>query len=127
MCSALQIQSNAFTVLFDERFSIPLDAAAVEEYSLRFSAFGVDLDERNISAGQAELKLSDLDLSIRPFDAWLYLQDINKVLRKPNTHQHTSSLSTKQQQESLRFRQPSKSTLKHYTVFHNENSLIFLY
>lgn len=80
MCSVLQIQSNAFTVMFDERFSIPLEAAAVEEYSLRFSAFGVDLDERNISAGQAELKLSDLDLSIRPFNAWLYLQDINKVL-----------------------------------------------
>ncbi|TSK13514.1 Synaptotagmin-12 [Bagarius yarrelli] len=75
-----QIQSNAFTVLFNERFSIPLDAAAVEEYSLRFSAFGVDLDERSISAGQAELKLSDLDLSIRPFDAWLYLQDINKAV-----------------------------------------------
>ncbi|KAF7701767.1 synaptotagmin-12 [Silurus meridionalis] len=75
-----QIQSNAFTVLFDERFSIPLEAAAVDEYSLRFSAFGVDLDERNISAGQAELKLSDLDLSMRPFNAWLYLQDINKAV-----------------------------------------------
>lgn len=89
MCSLLQIQSNAFTVLFDERFSALLDTAAVEEYSLRFSAFGVDLDERNISAGQAELKMSDLDLSLRPFNAWLYLQDINKVLihiRAPNTY-----------------------------------------
>lgn len=96
VCSLLQIQSNAFTVLFDEHFSVPVEAAAVDEYSLRFSAFGMDLDERNISAGQAELKLSDLDLSIRPFDAWLYLQDINKVLihqRKPDTHQHSSSLS----------------------------------
>lgn len=92
MCLFLQIQSNAFTVLFDEHFSIPLEAAAVDEYSLRFSAFGVDLDERSISAGQAELKLSDLDLSIRPFNAWLYLQDINKVLthlRTPNTPQYT--------------------------------------
>lgn len=74
-------------MLFDERLSIPIEAAAVDEYSLRFSAFGVDLDERNISAGQAELKLSDLDLSIRPFNAWLYLQDINKVL----TNKHSST------------------------------------
>ncbi|XP_017570473.1 synaptotagmin-12 isoform X2 [Pygocentrus nattereri] len=75
-----RIQSNAFTVLFDERFSIPLDPAVLDENSLRFAAFGVDSDERNISAGVAELKLSDLDLSIRPFNAWLYLQDINKAV-----------------------------------------------
>ncbi|XP_076863008.1 synaptotagmin-12 [Brachyhypopomus gauderio] len=75
-----QVQSSAFTVVFQERFSVPLDTAALEDTSLRFSAFGVDSDERNISAGVAELKLSDLDLSIRPFDAWLYLQDINKAV-----------------------------------------------
>ncbi|XP_030640793.1 synaptotagmin-12 [Chanos chanos] len=75
-----KVQRNAFTVVFDERFSIALDAAALEEYSLRFSAFGIDADERNISAGVAELKLSDLDLSIRPFNAWLYLQDVNKTV-----------------------------------------------
>lgn len=74
-----QVQTNAFTVMFDDHFSIPLVAAALDEYSLRFSAFGIDADERNISAGTAELKLSDLDLSIRPFNAWLYLQDMNKV------------------------------------------------
>lgn len=51
----------------------------LEEYSLRFAAFGIDADERNISAGVADLKLSDLDLTIRPFNAWLYLQDVNKV------------------------------------------------
>lgn len=65
--------------MFDERFSIPLDIVNLEENSLRFSTFGVDSDERNISAGVAELKLSDLDLTFRPFNAWLYLQDINKV------------------------------------------------
>ncbi|KAJ8343597.1 hypothetical protein SKAU_G00309260 [Synaphobranchus kaupii] len=75
-----RVQRNAFTVLFDERFSIPLDPAALDEGSLRFAAFGIDLDERNISAGTAELKLSDLDLTIRPFNAWLYLQDINKAV-----------------------------------------------
>lgn len=74
-----QVQTNAFTVIFDERFSIPLDPSSLEECSLRFAAFGIDADERNISAGIAELKLSDLDLTIRPFNAWLYLQDVNKV------------------------------------------------
>lgn len=56
-----------------------MDLSTLEEYSLRFAAFGIDADERNISAGVAELKLSDLDLTIRPFNAWLYLQDVNKV------------------------------------------------
>ena len=65
--------------MFDERFSIPLEPSALEDNSLRFSAFGIDAEERNISAGVAELKLSDLDLSVKPFNAWLYLQDINKV------------------------------------------------
>lgn len=74
-----QVQTNAFTVIFDEHYTIPMDSSALEEYSLRFAAFGIDADERNISAGVAELKLSDLDLTIRPFNAWLYLQDVNKV------------------------------------------------
>ena len=78
-----QVQANAFTVLFDERFSIPLDVATLEEISLRFACFGIDTEERNISAGLAELKLSDLDLTVRPFNAWLYLQDVNKV---PHNH-----------------------------------------
>ena len=64
---------------FDEHFSIPLDPSALEENSLRFSVFGIDEDERNVSTGVAELKLSDLDLAMRPFSAWLYLQDMNKV------------------------------------------------
>lgn len=67
-------------MVFDERFSIPLDPASLEDKSLYFEAFGVDADERNISTGVAELKLSDLDLSLRPFNAWLYLQDVNKVV-----------------------------------------------
>lgn len=66
-------------MIFDERFSVPMDVSTLDEYSLRFAAFGIDADERNISAGIAELKLSDLDLTIRPFNAWLYLQDVNKV------------------------------------------------
>ena len=70
-------------MLFDERFSIPLDVATLEEISLRFACFGIDTEERNISAGLAELKLSDLDLTVRPFNAWLYLQDVNKV---PHNH-----------------------------------------
>uniref|UniRef100_A0A9J8C4Y7 Synaptotagmin XII n=2 Tax=Cyprinus carpio TaxID=7962 RepID=A0A9J8C4Y7_CYPCA len=74
------VQRNAFTVVFDERFSIPLDSVNLEENSLRFSTFGVDSDERSISAGVAELKLSDLDLAFRPFNTWLYLQDINKAV-----------------------------------------------
>uniref|UniRef100_A0A3B3BD30 Synaptotagmin XII n=1 Tax=Oryzias melastigma TaxID=30732 RepID=A0A3B3BD30_ORYME len=75
-----RVQTNAFTVIFDERFSVPMDLSSLEEYSLRFAAFGIDSDERNISAGVAELKLSDLDLTIRPFNAWLYLQDVNKAV-----------------------------------------------
>lgn len=67
---------------FDERFSVPLDPAALEENSLRFSVFGIDEDERSVSTGVAELKLSDLDLATRPFNAWLYLQDTNKVSHK---------------------------------------------
>ncbi|XP_078271258.1 synaptotagmin-12 [Rhinoraja longicauda] len=74
-----RIQRNAFSVFFDEKFSIPLDPSALEENSLRFSVFGIDEDERNISTGLADLKLSDLDLSCRPFNAWLYLQDVNKA------------------------------------------------
>ncbi|XP_023678546.1 synaptotagmin-12 isoform X1 [Paramormyrops kingsleyae] len=75
-----RVQRNAFTVVFDERFSVPLDPASLEDKSLCFEAFGVDADERNISTGVAELKLSDLDLSLRPFNAWLYLQDVNKAV-----------------------------------------------
>lgn len=75
-----RIQRNAYSVFFDERFSIPLDPSSLEENSLRFSIFGIDSDDRNVSTGVAELKLSDLDLSIRPFNAWLYLQDINKAV-----------------------------------------------
>lgn len=71
---------------FDERFSIPLDPVALEENSLRFSVFGIDEDERNVSTGVAELKLSDLDLAARPFSAWLYLQDMNKVSRGGVVH-----------------------------------------
>ncbi|XP_064309220.1 synaptotagmin-12 [Phalacrocorax carbo] len=75
-----RIQRSAYAVAFDERFSIPLDPVALEENSLRFSVFGIDEDERNISTGVAELKLSDLDLGTRPFNAWLYLQDMNKAV-----------------------------------------------
>ncbi|XP_077453435.1 synaptotagmin-12 [Stigmatopora argus] len=75
-----RVQTNAFTVIFDERFSVAMDVCALEECSLRFAAFGIDSDERNISAGVAELKLSDLDLTVRPFNAWLYLQDVNKAV-----------------------------------------------
>ncbi|NXV52369.1 SYT12 protein, partial [Uria aalge] len=60
-----RIQRSAYAVAFDERFSIPLDPAALEENSLRFSVFGVDEDERTVSTGVAELKLSDLDLAAR--------------------------------------------------------------
>lgn len=77
--SLSQVKANAYTVMFDDHYSIPLEAACLEEFSLRFSAFGIDAEERNLSAGVAELKLCDLDLSIRPFNAWLYLQDPNKV------------------------------------------------
>ncbi|KAM6926089.1 synaptotagmin-12 isoform 1-T1 [Lycodopsis pacificus] len=75
-----RIQTNAFTVIFDQHFSVPMDSSFLEEYSLRCAAFGIDADERNISAGVADLKLSDLDLTIRPFNAWLYLQDVNKAV-----------------------------------------------
>ncbi|KAM9301530.1 synaptotagmin-12 [Gastrophryne carolinensis] len=75
-----RIQRNAYSVLFDERFSIPLDPLALEENSLRFAIFGIDGDERNIGTGVAELKLSDLDLAVRPFNTWIYLQDVNKAL-----------------------------------------------
>ncbi|KAG8564395.1 hypothetical protein GDO81_016443 [Engystomops pustulosus] len=74
-----KIQRNAYSVLFDEKFSIPLDPLALEENSLRFSIFAIDGDERNVSTGVAELKLSDLDLTVRPFNTWIYLQDVNKA------------------------------------------------
>lgn len=41
--------------------------------------FGIDEDERNVSTGVVELKLSVLDLPLQPFRGWLYLQDQNKV------------------------------------------------
>ncbi|KAG8125621.1 hypothetical protein E2320_020746 [Naja naja] len=75
----LKIQRSAYSVFFDEKFSIPLDPSTLEENSLRFSVFGIDEDERNISTGVAELKLSDLGIFVRPFNAWLYLQDMNKA------------------------------------------------
>ncbi|XP_073514144.1 synaptotagmin-12 [Phyllobates terribilis] len=74
-----RIQRNAYSVLFDEKFSIPLDPLALDENSLRFSIFAIDGDERNVSTGVAELKLSDLDLTVRPFNTWIYLQDVNKA------------------------------------------------
>ncbi|NXX75130.1 SYT12 protein, partial [Urocolius indicus] len=74
-----RVQRSAGAVVFDERFSVPLDPAALGDHALRFSAFGVDEDERSVSTGLAELRLSDLDLPARPFSAWLYLQDTNKA------------------------------------------------
>ncbi|KAL2805646.1 synaptotagmin-12 isoform b, partial [Daubentonia madagascariensis] len=73
------IQRNAYSIFFDEKFSIPLDPTALEEKSLRFSVFGIDEDERNVSTGVVELKLSVLDLPLQPFSGWLYLQDQNKA------------------------------------------------
>ncbi|NXU76614.1 SYT12 protein, partial [Oreotrochilus melanogaster] len=75
-----RIQRSAYSVAFDEHFSIPLDPSALEENVLRFCAFGIDEDERSVSTGLAEIKLSDLDLTTRPFTAWLYLQDTNKAV-----------------------------------------------
>ncbi|EPQ06586.1 Synaptotagmin-12 [Myotis brandtii] len=74
-----EIQRNAYSIFFDEKFSTPLDPAALEEKSLRFSVFGIDEDERNVSTGVVELKLSVLDLPLQPFSGWLYLQDQNKA------------------------------------------------
>ncbi|KAH0508070.1 Synaptotagmin-12 [Microtus ochrogaster] len=74
-----RIQRNAYSIFFDEKFSVPLDPAALEEKSLRFSVFGIDEDERNVSTGVVELKLSVLDLPLQPFSGWLYLQDQNKA------------------------------------------------
>ncbi|XP_046301076.1 synaptotagmin-12 isoform X1 [Marmota monax] len=74
-----RIQRNAYSIFFDEKFSIPLDPTALEEKSLRFSVFGIDEDERNVSTGVVELKLSVLDLPLQPFSGWLYLQDQNKA------------------------------------------------
>ncbi|XP_070283726.1 synaptotagmin-12 isoform X1 [Myotis yumanensis] len=74
-----RIQRNAYSIFFDEKFSTPLDPAALEEKSLRFSVFGIDEDERNVSTGVVELKLSVLDLPLQPFSGWLYLQDQNKA------------------------------------------------
>lgn len=62
---------------------MPLDPTALEEKSLRFSVFGIDEDERNVSTGVVELKLSVLDLPLQPFSGWLYLQDQNKVPQAP--------------------------------------------
>ncbi|KAF3855132.1 hypothetical protein F7725_023187 [Dissostichus mawsoni] len=50
----IRIQANAYTVLFDEHFSIPMDSSLLEEYSLRCAAFGIDAEERNISAGAVD-------------------------------------------------------------------------
>ncbi|XP_062479376.1 synaptotagmin-12 isoform X1 [Pezoporus occidentalis] len=75
-----RLQRGAGAVAFEERFSVPLEPTALEEQSLRFSAFGIDDDERNVSTGVAELRLCDLDLATRPFSAWLYLQDMNRAV-----------------------------------------------
>lgn len=71
---------DAYSIFFDEKFSIPLDPAALEEKSLRFSVFGIDEDERNNDAhrgGGAEAL--SLTSPLQPFSGWLYLQDQNKV------------------------------------------------
>ncbi|NXA49290.1 SYT12 protein, partial [Nothocercus julius] len=73
-------QRSGCSVRFEERFCVALQPAALEENSLRFAAFGVDGADRNVPVGAAELKLSDLDLPARPFNAWLYLQDTNKTV-----------------------------------------------
>lgn len=67
-----------------------MDPTALEEKSLRFSVFGINEDEQNVSTGVVELKLSVLDLTLQPFSGWLYLQDQNKVsltwVGLPQTH-----------------------------------------
>lgn len=51
--------------------------------------FGIDEDERNVSTGVVELKLSVLDLPLQPFGGWLYLQDQNKVSPPVKRGSHT--------------------------------------
>ncbi|NXX99926.1 SYT12 protein, partial [Centropus bengalensis] len=75
-----RVQRGSCAVAFSERFSVPLEPAALGETGLRFSAFGIDEDERSVSTGAAELRLCDLDLASRPFAAWLYLQDTTKAV-----------------------------------------------
>ncbi|NWJ06037.1 SYT12 protein, partial [Crypturellus undulatus] len=75
-----RLQRSGCSVCFEERFCVALEPAALEENSLRFAAFGVDGADRNVPVGAAELKLSDLDLPARPFNAWLYLQDSSKTV-----------------------------------------------
>ncbi|XP_056657225.1 synaptotagmin-12 isoform X2 [Monodelphis domestica] len=74
-----RIQRNAYSIFFDEKFSIYVDPIAMEDSSLRFSVFGIDDDDRNISTGAVDLKLSVLELAQQPFSGWLYLQDLNKA------------------------------------------------
>uniref|UniRef100_A0A4X2JLV2 Synaptotagmin 12 n=2 Tax=Vombatus ursinus TaxID=29139 RepID=A0A4X2JLV2_VOMUR len=74
-----RIQRTAYSIFFDEKFSITVDPSVLEESSLRFSVYGIDDDDRNVMTGVVDLKLSVLELPQQPFCGWLYLQDVNKV------------------------------------------------
>ncbi|XP_043829357.1 synaptotagmin-12 isoform X2 [Dromiciops gliroides] len=74
-----RIQRTAYSIFFDERFNITLNASALEESSLRFCVYGIDDDDRNVMTGVVDLRLSVLDLPHQPFCGWLYMQDVNKV------------------------------------------------
>lgn len=67
--------------------------------------FGIDEDERNVSTGVVELKLSVLDLPLQPFSGWLYLQDQNKArgpacTPEPNPRGASNSLHTPLEQKT---------------------------
>ncbi|XP_020823990.2 synaptotagmin-12 [Phascolarctos cinereus] len=74
-----RIQRTAYSIFFDERFSIMVDPCILEDSSLRFSVYGIDDDDRNVMTGSVDLKLSVLELTQQPFCGWLYLQDVNKA------------------------------------------------
>ncbi|CAN0428369.1 unnamed protein product [Lampetra planeri] len=74
-----KVHHSAASVPFDERLVMPLDAAAADDTTLAFTALGLDNNGRQLSMGTAELRLGDLDLSVRPFSTWLYLQDSSQA------------------------------------------------
>ncbi|TRY65158.1 hypothetical protein DNTS_002038 [Danionella cerebrum] len=82
---ATQVQRNAFTVVFDERFSVPLESVNLDENSLRFSTFGVDSDEQRLTVVIAKAKnlvWTNGKSTADPFVKVYLLQDGRKISKK---------------------------------------------
>ncbi|XP_014673889.1 PREDICTED: synaptotagmin-12-like [Priapulus caudatus] len=69
-----KVQRKTNNPVFKERFHFVVEPQQLDLRTVRLFVHGNDKFQRNVLIGDAEVKLSDVDL-IRPFSTWFYLRD----------------------------------------------------